>query len=199
MRHSGRKLAKNSQDFSTPVSTARRSHARAKAQCRPAVRSEMPSAAAASGSVRPAKYRSFTTSACSGNSTASRSRAASSAIRSSCTSGAATRSGSRSTRARSPPRFAAPFRRARSTKIRRIASAAAAKKWPREEKEGDRDSGLGAEGGWSERSPSVPSPEPRAPCPPTIRKKASCTNAVACSVCPGFSCAKRAAANSRSS
>ena len=38
---------------------------------------------------------------------------------------------SRSTRRQSPPRFCRPLLRARSMRMRRIASAAAAKKWPR--------------------------------------------------------------------
>src|SRR5262245_37802915 len=43
----------------------------------------------------------------------------------------ATSSSSKSTRCQSPPRFSRALPRAFSTRIRRIASAAAAKKWPR--------------------------------------------------------------------
>ena len=46
-------------------------------------------------------------------------------------SDAAISSWSSSTRSWSPPRFTARFRRAFSTRMRRMASAAAAKKWPR--------------------------------------------------------------------
>ena len=66
------------------------------------------------------------------------------------------------------------FRRAFSTRIRRIASAAAAKKCPRLF-------------------------QPCAFSTSTSRRYASCTRAVACSVCPGFSWASFAAASFRSS
>src|SRR5262249_24908052 len=76
------------------------------------------------------------------------------------------------------PRRSASFRRAWSTRMRRMASAAAAKKWPR----------LPQPGGGDPRRP-----------PSTRRRYASWTSAVASSVWPGFSWAIRCAASRRSS
>jgi len=76
-------------------------------------------------------------------------------------------------RSQSPPRFCVCLRRARSMRMRRMAVAAAAKKWPRSLYMG--------------------------PWRPTRRKYASCTNPVASSVCPGVSLAKFRAASLRSS
>lgn len=75
-----------------------------------------------------------------------------------------------STRRRPPPCLCRCFRRAFSTRIRRMASAAAEKKCPRE-----------FQCCWWGTS--------------TNRTKASCTRAVASRVCPGLSCASRTAAN----
>ncbi len=84
------------------------SHARAYAQSASAARGEMPSAAAASATVSPAKYRSHTTSAAWGSIAASRSRASSRARRRAERSGSAGCSGSRSWRAKCPPRSGPP-------------------------------------------------------------------------------------------
>src|SRR5439155_268804 len=83
------------------------------------------------GSVRPAQKRSWTSSALAGSSAASLVRASSSASRSCEGVSVKTAASFRSTRCRSPPCLGRRLRRALSIKIRRIASAAAAKKWPR--------------------------------------------------------------------
>ncbi len=112
---------------SSPRSSAYR-QVRAYLQYRSAVGSEIPSVLAVSAIVNPAKNRSLTTSARSGRTAASRVKASSSARRSS--SGGSTREQpySRSMRCFAPPWRARRFRRTCSTRIRRIASAAAEKK-----------------------------------------------------------------------
>ena len=73
-----------------------------------------------------------------------------------------------------PPALSVTFPRARLTRMRRIASAAAAKKWARP-----------CQG--------------RPGSPPTSRRYASWTRAVGCSVCPGLSWVSLEAASRRSS
>jgi len=112
------------------------SHARAKVQCRLAVRSEMFNNSAISSLLRPTKKRSRTTSAAGGSTSASFSSASS--RRSNVVSFASTATSTefRSTCSTPPPRFSARLCRARSIRIRRIACAAAPKKCARFEKPG---------------------------------------------------------------
>src|SRR5262249_37204777 len=107
MREHGPNYATVPKDFSTAAGypSSRRestSQARAYAQSLSAVRGEMPSAAAVSATVRPAKYRSLTTSAARGSTVASRSRASSSSSRRADRSGPAGYSGSTSSPRRRP-------------------------------------------------------------------------------------------------
>ena len=94
---------------------------------------EIPSASAASSTVRPAKNRSLTSSAFAGRRCASSSRASSDGQQ--LVGVARRRQSATSSRsialAGRPPCLTRCLRRALSTRIRRIASAAAAKKWPR--------------------------------------------------------------------
>jgi len=129
-------------------------------QSRSTVDSDTPKANATSGIDIPAKKRSSTTRASRGSNSSSLSSATSSSKRSIESSTASTRE-SRADRAPSPPRFAARRRRAWSTRMRRMACAAMAKKWPRL---------CQATRSW-----------------PTRRKYASCTSAVVCRVWPGRS------------
>ena len=90
-----------------------------------------PGSCAASSLERPAKYRNLTSSAFSGASAVSAVRASLRSRRSSRRSAETDWRPSSSTRRKSPPRLRRPFLRAFSIRIRRMASAAAAKKWRR--------------------------------------------------------------------
>ena len=92
----------------------------------------MPSASAASSTVSPAKWRSSTTSAASGSSGREPGQGVVEGEQIVVAGrGGDARSASRSTRWRSPPCLTALLAAGRSTRMRRMASAAAAKKWPR--------------------------------------------------------------------
>lgn len=148
--------------------------ARANVQRRSATRRLIPIALAASTSARPAKNRSFTNSAQASSSEASSCRASSTMSRSSLGQSVAICKESRSIRRLSPPRLSRFLSRARLTRIRRMASAAAPKKCPRLFQR------------WAFSTS-------------TRRKYASWTRAVAWSVCPGCSLANFAAASFRNS
>src|SRR5262245_32713781 len=152
-------------------SSSQYSQVRAYVQYRAAVAREISRASAASSTDSPAKYRRVTSLAFTGSSAANLVRASSRATRSAARDGAMASTSSRSIRRRSPPCFSVSFRRALSIRMRRMASAAAARKCPRPAKY------------WS----------------PTRRRYASWTRAVACSVWPGCSWASLAAASRLSS
>ena len=134
----------------------------------------MPRVSAASRMDRPAKYRSLTNCACGGCCCSSLASASSSASSFSSCCRPAISSSAISTRFRPPSRFLALLDRAVSTRMRRMASAAAAKKWPRPFHAC----------AWSTS---------------TKRRYASWTRAVAWSVWPGFSRASLCAASLRNS
>ncbi len=151
-----------------PRLIATRSQLRAYAQSFSAVEVETPSAAAACSVVRPAKNRSLTSSALRGSFASGCRMASSRASKRSPFSSSRTGSMlSRSSRRRPPPAFLVCLCRARSIRMRRMASAAAAKKWPRL---CQRSSSAGLPGAGTLRAPgpsrsvSVPaSHEPTAP------------------------------------
>src|SRR5690606_9957602 len=112
-------------------SSALSSQARARIQSRCTVRSELSSAIAVSSSPMPAKKRHSTTLARRGLNAARSSSARSAAVASSSRSSTAAMSAVSVTAAWPPPRLAACRIRAWSTRMRRMARAQIAKKWPR--------------------------------------------------------------------
>src|SRR6266516_3195853 len=121
-----------------PRSGNRSTHRRARCsqplalvQSRRTVRAVTPNASAVSSSVNPPKKRHSTTRLSRSSTTDSSVNASSRAINVSARSSIATGKSVRLTRLGAAPRFRAPRRRAWSTRIRRMARAATAKKWPR--------------------------------------------------------------------
>src|SRR5438552_13627269 len=112
-------LAPTAQASSLPPRfSSRYSHARAKLQSCRTVRGETFSASATSSSFKPPKYRNSTTLLCRGLSTASLSKASSSASKSAPLSGETTKPSSRVTCRAPPPRSRFCLVLAKSTRIR---------------------------------------------------------------------------------